>query len=644
MITAIRRQFKGETLKYAMWIILFALAGGVLLPMLVRDASSGNWAIKVNGEEISDAEFAQQAAHEQERIARIREQYGQYADFLFLSQGISLDPRSMAHDYLVQQELVNQIGHALGLYIGSEYISEKITDPMFVLREPMLMNLIPIHAFDRAGGINMEVLQMHLRRQGISVAQFERYVERALIRRLVLEILGSTSYVPNFDVKQRFAADYQGKKFSIVSISLDSLIKEEKKTAINQKEIEQFFNLENQKNMRYWVPEKRSGVIWTFKSDAYGTHPSDEAVAQYYEKNKMKDYVNEPVKIQVRRIVLPVTNEAQREEVRAQAEALRQELVASPDQFAKKAQVVPFFARGSGAHGPAFEKAAFMLVKDGDISAVTETEDGFELLQRVAKSDRTFKPLSAVKQDIKNSMIQRRFQEAFLDDMKRVTRGGQSNQDAFIQLAQAKGATSRKLDNVAKDVSADAQKLFSLRKDGISFNIADGVGYAVQLTNVAPAYAPNFEAVRSEVLNDMYEHRARKKLAALLQDTKRKASSMTTPEIVTATHGTLEKTDWLKSQDRVRLEALEKKEVPVGAMLQMEKIDGVMTFESDSAGFIIRLEGIEPIDQAEFKAKESSIRSTLEQERGTAAIVGFVASLSRNARIETNETLMQHLS
>lgn len=644
MITAIRRQFKGDSLKYVLWVILFALAAGYLLPLLVRETKSGDWALSVNGHEIGTAEFAHQVTQEQERINRIREQYGQWADLLFESQGMSLDPRTLAYDYLVQQELINQVGHELGLHINPEYITEKISDPMFVMREPTLLNLIPPYVFSQKGGVNQELLQAHLRHFGISPTQFEQYVERALLRRLVLDIVSSTVYVPAFDVLQRYAIDYVGKKYSIATISLDSLIKEEKKNQVSDELLEQFFNVENQKNKRYWVPEKRSGVIWTFKGDAYGAHVSDEVIANYYEKNKLKQYVDEPVKVQVRRIVFKVTNEAERENFRSQARALRQELVASPDQFAKKSELVPFFARGASKHSAAFESAAFLLAKDGDVSDVVETEDSFQILQRVAKNPRAFKPLSAVKQEIKTAILQRKFQEVFLDDMKRLARNAEAKQEAFAELAKAKGATAQKLDNVTKDASTQAQKLFSLRKDGLSSSVDNLTGYAVQVTDIVPAHAPKFEAVRAEVLKDLYEHRARTKLAGILADAKKELGSRSLQDIAYTNHATIEKTDWLDAKNKDRVEALQKRDIPVAAMLQMEKKASGMVFEGDSAGFIIRLDEIEPVNQADFKAKEASLRATLAQERGTALVVGFVASLARNARIEINESLMQHLS
>lgn len=643
MITAIRRQFKGESLRYVMWIILFALAAGYVLPILVRE-SKGAWAIRINGKEIEATEFAQQVAQEQERIDRIREQYGQWADLLFESQGMTLDPRSLAYDYLVQQELINQLAHSLGLYVSSDYIAQKIADPMFVMREPTLLNLIPPYAFTQSGGLNQEILQAQLRRFGISSEQFEQYVERALLRRLMLDILSSTVYVPQFDVRQRYVADYVGKKYSIATISLDTLMKEEKKNQISDEQLEQFFNAENIKNKRYWIPEKRSGVIWTFKGDAYGTPVSDEAIANYYEKNKLNQYVDEPAKVQVRRILMPVTNEAERESLRSQAQSLRQEMVAHPDQFAKKSESISAFARGTSKHGAAFEQAAFLLAKDGDISEVIETEDGFQILQRVSKQARTFKPLSAVKQEIKSAIQKRKFQETFLDDMKRLARTADVNPAALEELAKAKGAVAQKLDRVTRDSSAHAQKLFGIKKDGMNSSVEDMTGYAVQVTDVIPASAPKLEAVRATVLNDLYEYRARVKLATILSEAKKELASQSLPEVAAKYHGSIEKTDWLSSQNKNRVEAIQKKGMPVAAMLQMEKTGSTMVFEGDSAGFIIKLDEIEAIDQADFQKKEASIRASLEKERGAAWVVGFVASLARNARIEINESLMQHLS
>ncbi len=633
MITTIRRQFKGESLRYAMWVILFALAVGYILPMLLKDGK-GNWAIMVNGSEISDRIFAQQVAQEQERIAYIKEQYGPYAQMLFESQGISMDPYSLAYQGLVDQELLDQMGKELGVQIGSDFITQKLADRMFIMREQSLMGLVPPQVFDQAGGINREALQAHLRRRGMNIAEFEEAVARALVRRTMLEILSSAVYVPRFDVLQRYIAEYVGKKYSIVTISLETLINQEKKNEVKDADLEQFFNLENTKSKRYWVPEKRSGTVWTFKADAYGVQPSDEVISSYYEKNKMKLYVDEPVKVQVRRIIYPDQN---------QAEAARQEFIKNPEQFAKKSQLTSFFARDESDYGSTFEQASFSLVKNGDISPVVATDNGYELLQRVDRKNRTFKPLSAVKQEIKEMMAQRKFQDSFTDDLKRITRTAESKSASLADLAHKKGATSQKLEHVTKDASAQAQKLFGLKENGVAFYVDKGVGYVIQLNNIEQSYAPNFGAVRAQVLSDYYEYKARKKLATLLEDMKHKASTVSTQELASITHGTLEKTDWLTSKKREGFEALSKRGVPVTAMLQMEKAGSTIIHDGQTAGFIVRLEEIEPINQADFKQKEVGITRSLEQERRGDLILGFVASLARNARIEINESLMQHL-
>lgn len=644
MITAIRKQFKGESLKYALWVILVALAVGYLLPLLIKDSKGGRWMIRVNDSEISDVSFAMQVAQEQQRLAYIREKYGQYADLLLKSQGLSTDPRALAYEYLVDVELLNQAGQKLGVHIGEDYITESISNPMFVMRDQALVGLIPPAAFTPGGGLNMEVVQTYLSRQGITGAQFESIVERALMRRVVTEILSSALYVPSFDVLQRYITEYVGKKYSIVTVSLDSLIKKQKENPASDTDIEQFFNLENTKNKRYWVPEKRSGVLWTFNMDQYGIQPSEESITAYYEKNKMNAYVDQPVKIQVRRIVLPVKNEAERETIRAQAEQLRADLVANPDQFAKKSEVVPFFAKGESGKGNVFEQAAFSLTQAGAISPVISTESGFEVIQLDQRKSRTFKPLNAVRKEIVSTLRKRRFQDAFTDDMKRVMRAGESKKDALEALAKSKGASMQKLEGQTKDVAGRGKKLFGLKKEGISYFTEDGVGYALQLIDIAPDYAPSLASVKSTVLQDLYEHKARKKLERLFEEAKKEASSVSVQELAQKVDGTIEKTGWLTAQDNKGLDSFLNKGIPVYEMLQMEKVGAALVTTTDSAGFIIKLEEIQPVDADDFRKNEKDLKKNLEAERKGALILGFVASLARTARIEINEMLMQQLS
>ena len=75
-------------------------------------------------------------------------------------------------------------------------------------------------------------------------------------------------------------------------------------------------------------------------------------------------------------------------------------------------------------------------------------------------------------------------------------------------------------------------------------------------------------------------------------------------------------------------------------MLQMEKVGALLTDSDSETGFVVRVDEIEPFNQQQFNEKEGEISRALQQERAQQYLEGFVASLHRNAKIETNESII----
>ena len=72
-----------------------------------------------------------------------------------------------------------------------------------------------------------------------------------------------------------------------------------------------------------------------------------------------------------------------------------------------------------------FEKAAFLLPKEGDISAVLTTKDGIEIVQLVSKKMPTYKPLNQVSSSIKELLVAQKFDGQFASDMRSLMGAGQ---------------------------------------------------------------------------------------------------------------------------------------------------------------------------------------------------------------------------
>ncbi len=205
MITAIRKQFKTAGYRTMLWFITIAIvAGMILIPALLRKTVTGGpWAIRVNKQEISYQLFMQEVTEQRDRIAAFRAQYGQFADMFLQSMGVSLDPKALAFDVLVKEELLGQLAQDIGLYLHTDYIAKKINDVQFVQQH--LANLIPPYLFDN-GVLNRQALRRYLQLRAVSMRAFEHKVEQVLARVQIMNIIQSAFYVPTFDVKQRYIA------------------------------------------------------------------------------------------------------------------------------------------------------------------------------------------------------------------------------------------------------------------------------------------------------------------------------------------------------------------------------------------------------------------------------------------------------
>ena len=182
----------------------------------------------------------------------------------------------MAYDTLTRELLMDQLAHGMSISLHSDYVMRQLNNPVFVRRE--LGSVIPPFVVDPQGGINQTLLKQYLKRKGMSLAAFEERLEKVLTERFIMDLVNGSLYVPNYELKQEYFAQYAGKKFSIITFSLDEILRKEKNSPLTDQEISDFFEKENSISKRYWVPEKRNAVVWEFDQGNYKVELSDEAV------------------------------------------------------------------------------------------------------------------------------------------------------------------------------------------------------------------------------------------------------------------------------------------------------------------------------------------------------------------------------
>jgi PPIC-type PPIASE domain. len=648
MITVIRNYTKnGKTI-----ILLIIIASFILgmLPMAIKEVSrSGKWAIKVNGQEVEYKEYAQEVDKQRDRIAAFKKYYGESADWLLSMMNMG-DPRSMAFKILTRQELINQFADKLGVYLSPSYVEARLCDPLFITEQ--LSDVIPPQVVDPSTGINHAMLTMYLKHYGLTADILERQIERLLTDKIVMDIVGSSFYIPTFDVMQKFLSEFGKKSFSVFVINKAKLVAKIKNESVSDAALQQFYTERNQTAQNYWVPEKRSGMVWTFDPKHYDVVITDEQINNYYETNKLKKFIDEPATVQVRRILLTVPNEASRPDVQRKAAALKDEILQNPSLFATKAKEVSEDAETAknggllqpftrGSHEVPFERAAFILPQDGVLSDVIETSRGYEILQRVSKSVQTLKPLVRVKEEIRDELGAAAFNHAFTQDAKKaIDNHSDEALRSFIKLNNGK---LQQLAQVAPTDSPWAAYLFKLEPNGVSFAIdGSGMGVIAQLTNIDQKRLPSLENIKGQVVADYQEHMALEEMNKKLKDAKAMASSATFRELQNHFEGDLIQTGWLDSSKESELEGLKKKGIPVDQMLQLEKSGSILTSQSGDNGYVIRLDEITPLESEEMGAKGEELVQNFKQERTQQYLEGFVASLYRNATIETNESVVTY--
>lgn len=629
MIMTIRNQFKQSTVRYIAIMIVVALSVGMVsIPSLLRQAGDA-WAVQVNGKKVSYREFAQEVAEQSEFLAQIRAQYGQYADLLMQAMNWPTDPKALAFDVLVKIALLNQFVDALGIHIHSQYIAESINDAQFARQH--LQRILPQFLFDTTGGINAEKLKMFLHHKGMSIRDFEHKIEQSIAQLQAMQFVASTCYVPLFDIEQEFVAQNLGKDFSYLMFSLDSFLAIEKKKNISDEDVFDFYNKENNQRRRYWVPEKRDGIVWKFDAKSYNTSISEEQMNQYYEDNKISKYILDPVKIHVQQI-----SEKQLAQHPAMTlEMIKEDIQKNPaSAWAQKWESVEPFARGEKKG--AFEKEAFLLQNAGDISSVIETKDGKVIVQLIKRIPRTYKPFNSVKNEIKNILMEKQFKKNFVKDLKDVAIKGDSQ--AIESFIAQKGGKKEMAVGVSKNDTVLSQELFGLKKGEYAFFVENETGFAVQLANIAERHLPEFNSIKTVVKGDLCEERAYDAMIHAVQEAKDATADSSFEAIAKKYNVPLQYTGMILPGDNKKMQELEKKGLPARTMLELNKEGLVLLHNNDRTSFLIKVDAIEEYSEGDLLAAEKEIKSHLTSHRMKAQVESTIASLHRNATIETNET------
>ncbi|MGE0010377.1 MAG: peptidyl-prolyl cis-trans isomerase [Candidatus Babeliales bacterium] len=642
MITQTRKSFKKTLLQIVLWLTMIAMVIGYLPAILERSMKS-TAAVQVNGDEVSFTDFAWRLQHERDRVELLRQRMGPQADMYLSMLGLD-NPEKNAYDGLVQDTLMDQAARETHLAVDHGLVARKLIDSQFIINN--LLHVIPVEVLDlRTGLINGEALHHYLTQLGLHQADFDRAVERALRASTLMGLVAGSVYIEPNDLQELYERSSLGRKYGIVTLPLESYIKKAEAAGVHDEQLQSFFKAEA---ARYMQPEKRSGDVWQFAPSAFGIAISDDQAKAQYERVK-HTYVESPTQFQIRSITIAKDpKEGITDTIREKAQKVEELAKKDPAQFAQLAKEYSdnkSLASKGGLSSwltreqlsPEVRKALFALKEDGAVSEIFSTDDGLEIIQRVARKPIQYKSFEEVKPAIVARLERAQFQKAFEREARQIARSG--DVQAINQFIAQKGGVKQALQNAERGEEPIIKALFSGKQGDWQTALAGDNGVLVHVTSVVKRHEPALETVKAQVKKDFLAKEAQRLLDADLKKATGLLQEMPIEQVARMLGGSYKETPLMTQESQAEIEKLTAAGVPAERLLGLAGKGSSDAFAQGQHGFIIKVTEVEPFDQAQFEAKNEALTQQLYQEEIARKQRSLVASLYRNATLKLSDQI-----
>ncbi len=642
-----RKEMKKWT--YILWVIIFSIPLSSLSLWYFRDKGPGSAVVAtIDGDEISEGEYQRALMGIQARIQQLRAQAQQYGfdPQMFISGSGLQDPEAAAFKQVVERKLLGRVDEDLQLQVDDDIVTKE------------LLKGIP-DDFIQDGRINQQALEMNLRHMNMTIDEFEQSVEHDLKRQLILNFATESAYAPSYVVKHKYAQENAKKSFSYVQVPLKTFIDREKKKEITTEQLATYFN-ENRETYR--VPEKREALFASINADAYvkNIQVGDEDITAFYEKNKTSLY-RIPPEIKVRRILFRIAPDATDEDriaAKEKAQKVLDQAKTDPDKFAALAKrhsddkesagkggALDFFKRGS--HNEAFEAVAFRLQEQNEIGEMVQTSDGVELIQLVERRSATYKPLEGVRKDIVDTLKVRKAERAVKSDLEIMRHSLRSDQDALVKFINAKGLKAVATPSFSKAEATGrgrtaqvVEKVFARSDDKATQGyFADGKDFVLYKEEKRhKSFVPKLADIRDKLQEDYTNSKAWESLRRFVK--KRRSDLLagrTSLDGVAKSIGSQVQSTGIADKNG-KPAGLEKVSGFMNAAFELTDPRQVLKFKHEDDRYLVQLATIDPADMAKYQEVASKLISADLAARKRLNSSTFIASLRRNAKLETINT------
>jgi peptidyl-prolyl cis-trans isomerase D len=368
---------------FALVVLPFAFWG---VDSYTRSNKSDNAAATVDGEKISQQQFANELRQQQDRL---REQLGQSLDPAILD---SVEMKRSVLDKLVSQRLMLATAHHAKMIATDDAVANVIGG---------------IEAFRVDGKFDKSRYASVLANQGMSTLGFEARIREDLLWQQVKDTYLQNGYTSLNVVDNIIRLNEQQRTVSIAPVSFQSFLG---KTDVSDDEMKKYYN---QNLTEFEIREQAKVEYVKFSVDNLMTNINidEEESRRYYAEHKSE--FGTPEERKASHILFATAGGAKKAEVDAahtQAEKVLEQVRTTPDKFADLARKysedpgsasnggdLGFFGRGMMTKP--FEDAAFTL-KPGEISGLVQTDFGFHIIKLTDVKPSSIPPYEKVKSEI----------------------------------------------------------------------------------------------------------------------------------------------------------------------------------------------------------------------------------------------------
>jgi len=615
-----------------LWLVILAFV--ILYVPALQDTGQGTPAetvVSVGGLPVSAGEY--QRAYNRQRQFYAQLYQGRLDENMI--QQLGLDAQVL--ETLVTERLVELEAKRLGITVSSEAVARAIaSSPEFQ---------------DQGKFIGKDEIRRRLELAGLNEAELERSLRHRLERESLEALIGAAVAPSDAEVEREFRRRTEQVRLEYV---LADAARYRAAVVPSADEVVARFEA---KRDAYRIPEKR--VVSYVLLDRATLQPqvavTDRELELHYQ-DRREEFRQDEEACASHILVKVKQGDAAEGHSDAEAQAIAQKLLdqlkggADFAELARKSSEDQGSASQGGDLGcfgpgrmvPEFDDAAFAL-EPGATSDLVKTSFGYHVIRLASKREATVLPFAQVKERIRASVTEKKTRE--LGEQKaealaaalakgQTLEAGAKGQGLSVQKSApfARGETPPVLQSASLVARVFQMKAGETEKEG--FALPQGAAF-IALAEVQPARAPELEAVKERVREDLVQEAALDKARAAAADVRARAEKLG-----------LEKAAAAVSLVRKETQALTGRGQPLGDLgtgMALEEAAFSLPEKTLSepvrapAGWaVLRVLEKKPFDAAELARQKAELRASLKQQRQSELFRAFLIAARDRYPIERN--------